>query len=153
MHRCSQLRALLATHTKGGRQGCLYRDDRKRDCQNHDVMQTAQIDILCLAFRIPPSDPFPSQSAGNDVGGDGRKVKLARVSPKPPHPCSPSTPGLEFDPSPTAGVTGEPRGDADNHQPRDALQSPENGFWSANIRRPKAGERVQVTTVLQYNRK
>ena len=104
-----------------------------------------KVDILLLPSAFHRPTLSPSQTASHDVGGDRRKVELARGLLKSARRFSPSTPSLELDPSPAAEKTGERGSDANDRKPRDSLQSSEDGFWSAKIRRPKAGERVQAS--------
>eukprot|EP00752_Nemacystus_decipiens_P002990 g2774.t1 len=114
--------------------------------QTHPAEQRTydQMEPLLVRANMTHKDLHPSLHVGHDVRGDSRKVEPARSLLMSSRQWSPSTPSLELDPYPTAGETGEQRGVANTHQPRDALQSSQDGFWSAKIRRPKAGERVQV---------
>eukprot|EP00903_Cladosiphon_okamuranus_P007612 g7381.t1 len=113
--------------------------------QTHPAEQRTydQLEPLLARAHMTHKDLHPTLSVGHDVGDDARKEGPARISFTSSRQRSPSTPSLEFSPSPTAGKVGERKGNANDHQQPDGLQSPGDGFWSAKIRRPKAGERVQ----------
>lgn len=106
-------------------------------------------------------DPFPpatpsSQSLGSEVGREERKVELvASTSVPSSRQHSPPTPRLMEFGRPLAsgeaeGCGGVARGNGDQDTAQhdvtsvQALLLLEGGPWSACIRRPKAGERVQV---------
>lgn len=97
-------------------------------------------------FPMTTSCSLPSQSFGGEVDGDHRRDGLEGGSIVTSHHCSPRTPCFHFDPLP-ADDDGVDRGGVHATQQAasaDSLRPPDAGFWRANIRRPRAGERVQV---------
>lgn len=99
------------------------------------------------------------QSFGGEDGDQSRNIELARSSLLSSRQYS--TPTLELEQSPVAGENGGRGGGTDNrqrqvtaHQPEasmaDSARSTDAGFWSAEIRRPKAGERVQVYETVSW---
>lgn len=97
---------------------------------------------------------FCSQEISYELGGTGRIASMTRSSSMPSSPHSPSTPSLIFGSQPAASEGGGwgPGKDRCGQQHTVQQQSHSTGnlrpldasFWEANLRRPRAGERVQV---------
>ncbi|CAM9627040.1 unnamed protein product, partial [Ectocarpus sp. 12 AP-2014] len=100
-----------------------------------------QMEPLLARAKLSHDDLHPtSVSFGGEVDGDQRRDGC------PSRHRSPRTPCFHFDPLPADDNSGDRGGVYATQQAAsvDSLSPPDAGFWRANIRRPRSGERVQV---------